>query len=87
MILLVLLGMLVGVSDAIMCYDDIELDNVQVGFFNWPYNITILFTSIFGVFNFTYGLQICICSSTTIVHLHPNDGNSGYFTDLTRQIV
>ena len=34
MILLVLLGMLVGVSDAIMCYDDIELDNVQVGFFN-----------------------------------------------------
>jgi len=29
MILLVLLGMLVGVSDAIMCYDDIELDNVQ----------------------------------------------------------
>ena len=23
----------------------------------------------------------------TIVHLHPNDGNSGYFTDLTRQIV
>ena len=51
MILLVLLGMLVGVSDAIMCYDDIELDNVQVGSFNRPYNITILFTSILGCLN------------------------------------